>query len=90
MLKCLTAPRIAKTSQELPPQNKWAASFQPEDAGTKLNFLYDDLDFGGGEAELEAELEADPVVSEIHWYPKTHGILDWEVLRAESILLGNL
>lgn len=44
MLKCLTAPRIAKTSQELPPQNKWAASFQPEDAGTKLNFLYDDLE----------------------------------------------
>lgn len=37
-------------------------SLQPEDSGTKLNFLYDELYFGRGEAELEA----DPVLCEIH------------------------
>ena len=39
-------------------------SLQLEDSGTKLNFLYDELYFGRGEAELEA----DPVLCEIHCY----------------------
>lgn len=38
------------------------AFLQPEEQETKLNFLYVELYFGRGEAELEA----DPVLCEIH------------------------
>lgn len=92
---CLTTPRIARTPQDLPPQNKWASSCQPEDTKTKLNFLYDDLHFGRDEADLEA----DPVLCEIHWFRIRHmefqaekywelRIFYWEMCGLTAILLS--